>query len=64
MKTSFDFNFDFYQAVKPAWRHINMETKRNCQITASLCFLVNLQYNKQTKLVRNPIYVEKWSSLF
>ena len=40
MKTTFYFNVDLYQAFKQQ-RHTNMYTKRICQMTASLCLLVN-----------------------
>ena len=38
----FDFNFLFPSSFQPVWIHINMVTKRSCQLTASLCLLVNL----------------------
>ena len=43
MKTTFDFNFDFYQAFKEHMIHINIETKRSCELTNSLCSLENLE---------------------
>ena len=36
---SFDFNFEYYQDFKQHgldWIHINMETKKSCQLKASL----------------------------
>ena len=32
IKTTFDYNFDFYQAFLTSWIHINMETKRRSQL--------------------------------
>ena len=32
MKTTFNFNFWFLPSFQPAWIHINMETKRRCQL--------------------------------
>ena len=43
MKTTFDFNFDFYQVFRHHMIHINIERKRSCELTNSLCSLVNLK---------------------
>ena len=32
METTFDFNFDLFQAVKHPWKRINIEAKRTCQL--------------------------------
>ena len=40
MKATFDLNFRFIPSFLISWIHINMETKRSCQSTASLCLLV------------------------
>ena len=46
-----------------SWIHINMETKRSCQLTASLCLLVNLQFEKKS-LLEIKTEMKKLSSLY
>ena len=36
--TAFELNFDFYQSFKQHMIHINIETKKSIQLTASLFF--------------------------
>ena len=56
MKTTFDLNFDLYKAFKlyGYTLHINMETKRSCQLTASLCLLKTYSLLKK-KVVFNVL---------
>ena len=46
LKTSLDFNFNLnfklLNSMHDAWININIKIKRSCQLTASLCLLVNL----------------------
>ena len=41
-----DFRFLIYTKLFNSLDHINMETKRSCKLTASLCLLVNLLSKK------------------
>ena len=36
------FQLGFLSNFQIAWVHVNMETKRRCQFTASHCLLINL----------------------
>jgi len=40
----FGFQFGFLPSFQTAWRHINVETKKSDQLTASLGLLVNLLF--------------------
>ena len=47
LKTTFYFHYEFYNApILNSMIHINIKTKRRCQLTASLCLLVNLNLKK------------------
>ena len=45
-KYVFRLKIDFYYAIQTAWIPINVEPKRSCKLSGSLCLLVNLLFEK------------------
>ena len=47
IKTTFDFNFDLYQAFYQALIHKNMDRKRHCQLKSFYLFTCKLVIRKK-----------------